>query len=137
MMKILPMVFTVFTVSVSLAETEFIEDSKYCTNGNSLSEDVTLTKNATFTVLSEGGERRLIRNGDDGGPTTVYSLSFFGIDQHTQLPSYMAFSQNGGYFFVVINSQNEVVSIIQNDRDFDKCGGGLVVIQLSSVATES
>ena len=137
MMKILLVMSTLFTVSFSQAETSFIEESKRCDNGNALQADVTITAGAKFSVTTVDGKTALVRSVEAENHSTTYSLSLLGTDKDTQQPSYMAFSQNGGHFIVVINAQNEVISIIENDRDFQKCGGGLVVIQLTTKSTES
>lgn len=134
-MKIFLVVSTVLTVSTSWAQTSFIAESSKCENGNPLNGQLTTTTEATFTVMSVDGNHVLVRTVDN--ESTTYSLSPLGVDQETKQTSYLAFAPNGGHFVVIMTSQDAILTILENDRDFQKCKGGLVVVSLTEKASES
>lgn len=136
-MKFLLFVSAFLTISSSWGQTAFVEETVQCKNGTQIRRELSTTAGAQFLVTEDEGHLTLQRITNTSGQQTTYSLTYSGVDAETQQSSYIAFSPLGSYFIVVISQENQILFILENDRDFTKCNGGMVVVSLAPVYEEA
>lgn len=143
-MKNLLVVFILFTTALSAADEGYLVNDMVCDNGNALenvSDRTLMDKSYVFYVQTLDQKMVLIQKSktEDGSEISEeFLLNQIGVDEHSKNASYLAFSKTKrSQFVVTISPTGLLTSILQNDRSFKHCEGGLIVTSLSAKSKES